>query len=308
VSEAPVVTFARLTVAAMLALTAAAAAAAGPCGAPVDFTPFKSQNADRDEIGRDVDAIVEQGFIEIGVYEDFPPYSWEEDGRLQGVDVALAELIAETLGVEARVRAVAAGERVDDDLRNWVVQGPAIDGRVVNVMMRVPWHPEFACRNELVAIGGQYHTEREGIAWRVEAFPDGPPTPADLVGATVAVENDSLADFYLARAEGGRIVPATRRFRTTAEAMAAVAAGEADAAMGPLAQLEWGARGVEGVLTAVAPAEGLSMSAWTVGVAVRHNVRDLGYAVGDAIVEAANDGRLAEIYAAHGLTWSPPEW
>lgn len=294
----------------------AAAALAAPltaqarCGAPegVEITPFKPQNVGRSDVGQSLDEIVERGWIEIGVYEDNPPYSFREGGKLRGVDVELAKIVGAELGVEARVRAVPAGETVDADLRNWVTNGPVMGGRVVNVMMRVPYHADFACRNELAVIGGQYHTERIGIAWRESAWPDGPPGPADFAAEKVAVENDSFADFYMSRFAGGQAVGNVRRFTTMAEALDALVAGEVNAAMGPLAQLQWGVREVEGLRADAPPMPGMAQGTWTVGAAVRHSWRPLGYAVSDAILAAIEDGRLEAIYAAHGLSWSPPEW
>lgn len=295
--------------AALLVLTAGAAAA-NRCGAPegVEITPFKPQNADRTEVGQDYDEIVERGYVEVGVYEDFPPYSWREGGELRGIDVDVARLIGEFLGVETRVRALPAGETVDADLRNWVTRGPVTGGRIVNVMLRIPYHRDFACRNELAVLTGQYHEERVGIAWRREAYPDGPPSPAYFRYDAVGVENDSLSDFYLSRYSGGQVLPNIRRFTTAAEAVEAMVAGEFDAVMGPLAQLEWGLAETEGFAAAPAEAPGLSMGTWTVGAAVRHTFRQLGYEVGDAIAEAINDGRMEAIFARYGATYRPPTW
>ena len=77
----------------------------------------------------------------------------------------LAHLIAADLGVEAKIRLVAAGETLDADLRNWVWKGPVVGGRVANVMMHVPYDSEFACRVEQVIFTGIYHVESIAIAY-----------------------------------------------------------------------------------------------------------------------------------------------
>jgi ABC-type amino acid transport substrate-binding protein len=294
----------------LAAATLAPLTAAARCGAPegVEITPFKPQNASRAEVGRDYDTIIERGYIEIGVYEDYPPYSWRENGELTGIDVVIAKMIAADLGVEARVRAVAAGETADADLRNWVSRGPVAGGRVVNVLLRVPYHRDFACRNELVALTGQYQQERVGIAWRAEAYPDGAPSPAYFRYDSVAVENDSISDFYLSSYAGGQVVPNMRRYRTTTEAVEALKSGAVNAVMGPLAQLQWGIQGAAGFMAAPAQAPGLSVGDWTIGAAVRHTYRQLGYAVGDVVTAALNDGRMAAIFAAYGAEFTPPSW
>ncbi len=46
---------------------------------------------------------------------------------------------------------------------------------------------------------------------------------------------------------------------------------------------------------------------WTLGVAVRHNYRQLGYAVDDAIGAAIADGRLEAVFAGFGLHLVVPQ-
>lgn len=300
----------RLSGAIMAAFLLASPAAMAACGTPegVEATPFKPQNADRTEVGADYDKIVERGYVEIGVYEDFPPYSFMQDGELTGIDVEIGRLVAADLGVEARIRALPAGETVDADFRNWVSRGPVTGGRVVNVLMRAPWHPDLACRNELIVLMGQYDDEEIGVAYGAETYPDGAPTPPYFRFDKVGVENDSLADFYLSGFMGGILLPNIRRYVSTTEAMDALKIREVSAVMGPMAQLEWGARETPGLKAETVPLPGLAMGRWRVGVALRHNYRQLAYAVEDAINAAMADGRMAAIFAHYGVAWSPPEW
>ena len=264
------------------------------------------QNQDRTFTpGLELDEIIERGWIEFGVYENFEPYSFMVDDELVGVDIDLAKLIAEDLGVEARFRSVAAGESVDADLRFHVWKGPLVEGEVVNVMMHVPYNRELDIRNEQIVLTGQYMRESTAIAYSREVYPDDKPIPAYFRFDTVGVENDSLADFYLSSLAGGQIVPNMRRYPTPADAMKALAAGEVKAVMGSLGQLEAGVS--ENVAVHQPPLPGLSLGTWTLGVAIRHNYRALGYALDDAISAAINDGRLEAIFENYGLTYQPPE-
>ncbi len=52
---------------------------------------------------------------------------------------------------------------------------------------------------------------------------------------------------------------------------------------------------------------GFQLARWMLGVAVRRNHRDLGYAAPDAVGAAPADGRTAAIYVGHGLEFTPPE-
>ncbi|MDJ0608323.1 MAG: transporter substrate-binding domain-containing protein [Kiloniellales bacterium] len=267
----------------------------------------KPQNASRDIVGQSLDEIVERGYIEFAVYEEFPPYSWRDGGKAKGVDIDLGRLVAEFLGVEARFRFVAAAENVDGDLRNYVWKGPLIGGRVSNIMLHVPYNDDLACRNEQVVLTGQYFNEKIAIAYRRDAYPDGDaPTPAYFRFDKVGVENDSIADFYLSSFAGGQLQPNIRRFPTTAEAMVALAQGEVQAVMGRKTQLDFGLTAELAVHAP--PLPGFAVGEWTLGVAVRHNYRPLAYSVDDAIRAAVDDGRLAAIFDAHGLSFTPPDW
>ncbi|WP_417721724.1 substrate-binding periplasmic protein [Salipiger sp.] len=289
--------------AAALLLAPSPGFAADPCA---DYVPQpKPRNAGRDVVGQDLDTILDRGFMRFAVYEDFPPYSWMEGTEPRGVDVEIARLIAGEIGVAPRFDFVAAGETLDTDLRSYLWKGPVVGGSVSNVMMRVPYDSAFKCRVEQVVFTGQYAGEGIAIAYREAEYPDGGPVPAYFRFDTVAVENDSISDFYLTSFAGGQTAAGVRRYPTMAEAMAALNSGEVMAAMGPLAQLEWG-RG-EGVAIHEPPLAGLAKARWTLGVGVHFAYRALGYAVDDAISAGLQDGRIAAIFASYGLSHAMPE-
>lgn len=264
----------------------------------------KPQNASRDIVGTDLDTIQERGFMTFAAYEDFPPWSYEENGKAAGVDIEIGRLIAEDLGVEARFMLVAAGESLEADLRNWVWKGPIVGGRVANVMLHVPYDSEFACRVEQVVFTGTYHVEEIAIAYRRDAYPDDAPTPPYFRFDTVAVENDSIADFYLTGVIGGQGAKTMKRFATTEAAMEALAAGETMAAMGARAQLEAGL--TEELAVHTPPLPGFAVGSWTIGVGVHFAYRPLAYSVEDAIAAAVSDGRMQAIFEKYGLTFAPP--
>jgi ABC-type amino acid transport substrate-binding protein len=275
----------------------------------------KPQNTPREDVGQTLDDIIERGWIEIAVYEDFPPYSWEDGSMPKGVDVEVGRIIAESLGVEPRFRFVQAGETLEADLLNYVWKGAAVGGHVSNVMMRVPYNSDFTCRVEQAVFTGQYAGERIAIAYAKGAYPDAVqvpdadgrhpdgPVPAFFRYDPVGVENDSIADFYLTATFGASAK--TTRYKTTSAAMDGLKAGEVMAVMGPLSQLEQGAD--DGVAVHMPLMPGFQLSRWTLGVAVHQSHRDLGYAVDDAVAAALADGRIAAIFAKYGLDFTPPE-
>lgn len=266
----------------------------------------KPQNTGRDITGQSLDDIQDRGWILIAVYTDFPPYSYEKDGKLVGVDIDLGRLIAKDLGVEARFYATDAAENVDADLRNNIWKGRIVSGPIANVMMHIPYNRELVCRNEQVVLGGHYYNEKIAIAYAKEHYPDGGPTVPFFRFDKVGVENDTISDFYLSGIRGGQIIPNMKRYKTTGEAMRGLAAGEVKAVMGPLGQLEHGL--TEGLAVHSPPLVGLGLGEWTLSVATNFRWRPLGYSVEDTIIAAVQDGRLEGIFKKHGLTYTPPKW
>lgn len=275
----------------------------------------RPQNTAREFIGQTLDDIVDRGTLNIAVYEDFAPYSWLENGEPKGVDIEVGRILADGLGVAPVFRFVQAGENLQTDLMSYVWRGTVQREPVSNVMLRVPYNSQFTCLVEQVVFTGQYAKEKIAIAYSLAAYPDavpspderhdGGPVPAFFRFDTVAVENDSISDFYLTAFPGGQIGPNIRRFPAMAEGMAALSDGQVMAAMGPLAQLEFAAG--EGVAVHQPPLVNFALSSWTVGIAVHHSHRDLAYALDDAIVAALADGRMARAYAAYGLTLLLPD-
>jgi hypothetical protein len=122
---------------------------------------------------------------------------------------------------------------------------------------------------------------------------------------TVAVENDSIADFYLTSFAGGQLSQGIRRYPTVQDAMEALTTGEVMAAMEPLAQLEFGAG--EGIAIHQPPLPGFLKSKWTLGTGSHFAYRGPSYSVDDAIFAALSDGRITAIFESYGLTHQSPE-
>lgn len=271
-----------------------------------DWTPQpKPQNASRDIVGQDLDQIQDRGWIEFAVYENFPPWSWEKAGKPTGVDIEIGRLVAKSLEVDARFNFVTAGETLDADLRNNVWKGPLVGDAVSNVMLHVPYDSEYACRHEQVVFTGQAYAENLAIAYSEAFYEDSKPVPAYFRFDKVVVENDTISDFYLSTVAGGQMKGNVLRFPNYTEALAAAASGDAPAAMGPIGQLEFSLP--DGFAVHEPPLLGLAKRSWTIGVAVRHTYRALGYAVDGAIEEALAAGQIQQIFADYGLTFAAPE-
>lgn len=264
----------------------------------------KPQNTPQEDIGRDLDEIISSGYIEFAVYDDFAPYSWSDNGEPKGTDIEVGRMIAKAMGIEARFRFVLAGDDLNADLQNYVWKGAAVNGRVSDAMLHVPYNSDFACRLDQVVFTGLYFDEKIVVGYSKAEYPDKAPVPAYFRYDTVGVENDSISDFYLSTLLGSEAVANIHRYPTTASAMAGMAAGEVKGVMGPRAQVEYS------LTTAGAmhepPLPGFSTGHWTLGLAVHISHSDLGYTLDDAISAGLADGRIAGIFKDYGLSFTTP--
>jgi ABC-type amino acid transport substrate-binding protein len=180
---------------------------------------------------------------------------------------------------------------------------------VVNIMLHMPLDPELSLRNDMVVMGGAYASEKTILAWSKTALGD-VPTMTDFTEYKIAVENDSIADFYLGSFAGGGIIKNILHRKDIAAAAQELVSGEAAGLMGPLSQIEFelnkaGEKRSQFGVGKITP-PGLAQGNWKYGFAVRMNYRDLFYATEDAIVTAVADGRVEKAFAKFGLTYSPP--
>lgn len=157
-----------------------------------------------------------RGTLRVAIDLGFYPFTWTEGGRPAGYDVDLAEAVARKLGLRAEF--VPSGlDSIYDDLAA---------RRADMAASALPYAPEQGWRASFSTF---YFN-----AGQVLVVPQGSPVaaPADLAGRTLAVPLGSDAD-----TEARRMLAGGQRFRlraaydTPAEALAAVRAGEADAAL-----------------------------------------------------------------------------
>ena len=63
-------------------------------------------------VARPLDEVKDSGFLRVIVYTDFKPFSWEENGKVVGINADLGRAIARELGVKPKIIARGAGEEV----------------------------------------------------------------------------------------------------------------------------------------------------------------------------------------------------
>jgi ABC-type amino acid transport substrate-binding protein len=253
-----------------------------------------------------LDKVMQKGTLRIAVYRDNPPWSWRQEGKLVGIDVDLGRALADRLGVKSEFMELTADENMDDDLRNAVWKGSILGEPVADVMMHVPYDREFGLRNEMAVLTGPYHRESFALACD-PARTDCQGALTDMAGSSIAVETDSVPDFYLTGAFGGRLRGDVLHHLSAAAAMADLITGQAGAAMATLAQVELGQKASgRKLVVRRGPFPGLAKQGWDIGIAVKTDSRDLGYKLEDVIAGLMADGAIAGIFATYGITHVPP--
>lgn len=255
---------------------------------------------------RPLDDVVASKQLRVICYDDNKPFSWSDNGEPKGIDADLGRAIARELGVSAEVVLRMQGENVGDDLRANVWRGPLSGGGTGDVMMHVPVDRELAAQNKEAVIGNPYFEERVSLAYDPARLPK--PGSFDVFRtAKIGVQLGTVADYFLMRYAGGVLVDNIAHHLKPADGVKRFLAGETVALMGVRSHVE------SMLLEARAKAEwldlptpGIVRQAWVVGMAVKENSRDLGYAIGAALKKLTESGELAQIFAKYGVTYIPP--
>lgn len=250
-----------------------------------------------------------RGVLEVAVYDAFPPYSYKDaEGRPAGVDIDIGRALAEKLGLQLKPRLFTAGENMSDDLRNNLWKGHYLGGGVADVMLHVAADPAFAAKEDKTAFFGAYFHEAVSVVYhpgKLEKFE----SPLALTGHKVGVEIDSISDYYLSGAFNGRLRTAAVRHATLAEAVAAFKRGEVDAVMAPRGELQglMKTANVSDVVSKQQELIGMFRTAWDIGLAVKQDEKtSLRDALTKALQELRAEGKLAAIFATHGIDYAPP--
>ena len=246
-----------------------------------------------------------KGVLSVSLYKEFPPYSFVTEGKQQGVDVAIAEALAQKLGVKSEIRLVGADENVEDDLRNNVWKGHYLGGGITDVMLHMPYDNAFSEKVDKVKFVAPYQLEQVTFAFDTNKVGK-QPTIANFTSEPIGVEIDTLSDFYLLEAMQGQISKNIRHFPNLTQAAEALKKGEIAGIMGPRGEIEGvlaerpDAIQIQGLIT-----PGLGRGSWAMGVAVKAENADLATAVDSAMAEMVKDGTVKKIFEQHKLSYNP---
>lgn len=266
---------------------------------------------------RPFDDIVASGVLKVAVYENFPPYSFRQDGQARGVDVELAQKLADSQGLRLELMWITPGEKLEDDLRNFVWKGHYLrPNELADVMLRVPYDREFSYKrnelgelvNELVVMFAPYQRERWQVAHDSRRLKE-VPSVAVFGYHPIGVEVESVPSFYMSSVFGGRMSRNTQHYPSPPLAFAAMREGKVDAVMAMRGEIDWllHEAGDPQLKAADNAYPEMDRQQWDIGMAVHESNRQLAYALEGGLVELIGSGALARIYAGYGLRYEVPE-
>ncbi|MFB4253182.1 substrate-binding periplasmic protein [Pseudomonas idahonensis] len=266
---------------------------------------------------RNYDTMIASGELKVAVYQDFAPYSFEDQGQPRGVDVELAQALAKALGVSLQLIWAPPGEKLDDDLRDYIWRGsPLRQQQLADLMMRVPYDHDFAQkRNELgeltndhVVMFGPYQEERWQVAFDRRRL-DAVASVAVFQQHPIGVEVDSVPSFYLTSVFNGMLSAKTHHYPSVQQAFSALRAGQVDAVMAMRGEIDWQLHQAGDPQLALAENAypNMGKQVWEIGMAVHESNRQLAYAVEEALEGLIRDGRLQALYARYGLRYEVPQ-
>jgi ABC-type amino acid transport substrate-binding protein len=244
--------------------------------------------------------IRERGTLSVGVYQDMPPF--HTGGK--GIDVELAQALADSLGVKLALLPFHADDNMNDDLRSMVWRGHYLGYGPADVLLHIPVDQPLMDATPQARIFGPYFRERVAIARRLEQLPR-LETLSQLAGHRVAVPGQSLAGWLLIGADGGAYRnDLVTRWKDGAEAARALQRGECAAAGGLASELESVLRGDPRFAITAMPSPRASREGWAVGMAVKRDATELAQALQRAVNDLAASGRLRETFARANVEWS----
>jgi ABC-type amino acid transport substrate-binding protein len=243
-----------------------------------------------------------RGVLTVAVYNDYPPFNVKG----AGIDVTLAQLLAQELGLPLKLLPFDADEKMSDDLRNMVWKGHYLGFGPADVLLHVPVDKPLMDEERKVLIFGPYYRETVVLARNVEKLPD-LESLAALKGHRVAVAGQSLAGWLLIGADGGAYRDQlVTKLENGCEAAKLLQSGEVDAASGHASELHSVLGQDKRFMIEALPMPRAPRNGWAVGMAVKKESQDLGRALQAAVNKITADGRLAQAFASAQVPWRAP--
>jgi ABC-type amino acid transport substrate-binding protein len=247
------------------------------------------------------------GMLKVAVYREFFPFSqFPKGGTPSGIDVDVAQALADKMGLKLSLLPFEAGEDMSDDFRNMVWKGHYLGYGPADVMLHVPVDKVLQQKNEQVLISAPYYRETLRVVRNVDKVPTWNGLDS-LRGKPVAVDGESISSQIMLSAEAGVYGKNLMNTKGIEDALKAFNSGEVAAVMAMRSEIDAGLgrnpayESVDVLLPAV-PRNG-----WVVGTAVKAEAVDLAREVQAAFVALKADGSLKKILDRYGVSERPLE-
>lgn len=266
-------------------------------------------------LARSLDNIKNSGEIYIAVYENFPPYSYVENGVAKGIDVDLGTMVAKSLNVKPIWNFTGFDENIAGDLRNNIWRGNIVHKNKADMMFRIPYDYDYLritnkstgeLETENVSIKAPYQSEKWIIATNKEVIPQ-INTLGIFAYQTIGVEVDTLPDLHLSSFGRGILSKNIKHYTKFDEAIADFKAGKIDAIAGLKSQLEhlldYKNNKEKYFLSNDIPQ---MKSQWDLATATHSKYKDLSYHIDNILDEAYKNGEIKTIFEKYGVEYIPP--
>lgn len=253
-----------------------------------------------------LEKVKDLGVLRVGLYADNRPWSWNADGKAAGIDADIARALADALGVRADIQLFFADEDISGDLRNVVWRGGLLGFQPCDVMLHVPFERALMQQEDNCVFLSPYYRETFGAACSREGG-NCEAMPASFKGRRITAELASIPDFYLLGHSGGVLAKDLIHLPTGYAAAAALADGSADFSVATVAQIQAvvADHPDAGITVRKGPLPLMMSPGWDIGIAVKENSRNLGFALDGVIEKMIASGQMAEVFARHGVAWRP---
>ncbi|CAM5794590.1 substrate-binding periplasmic protein [Rhizobacter fulvus] len=241
----------------------------------------------------------ERGSLIVGVYNDMPPF--HVAGK--GIDVELAQALADGLGVKLSLLPFNADENMNDDLRNMVWRGHYLGYGPADVLMHVPVDRPLMDATPQATIFAPYYRERIVMARELAKVP-ALDTMQQLAGQKIAVPGQTLAGWLLLGADGGAYrSQLSTQWKDGTECARALQRGEVSVAAGNSSEIESVLRGDTRYAIEPMPSPRAPRSGWATGLAVKRDAVDLAQALQTVMNGLAESGRLKDLFVRYNVGW-----
>jgi ABC-type amino acid transport substrate-binding protein len=243
------------------------------------------------------DATARTGILKVAVYKDYFPYSDVRDG---GIDVDIAQALADALGLKLSLLPFDAGEQINDDLRNMVWKGHYLGYGPADVMMHVPSDPLLARQNDKVTIFAAYQVESVALSINGERIPDW--QGLDVFSREkVAVDGGSFSAQIILMADNGRYKDNVLIRPNVRAAIDELKSGKAAAVLATRAELQAGGAAKAPYSLVDVSVPGAPLRSWAVGLAVKSERPELATRLAAAMKQLQASGSIAAIFERHGV-------